>query len=387
MAVNLQNIFNAITPENIKNIPVVQDAMNIFIEILESNSAISKDISKIYKSDNLYIKDALIQTYIKTLYLIFNTAQTNEVLKAKLLSNNLTKVPFNDSITTLVNDEYYTVAKTWSQKLGTELATKFTYGFAKYLQTGEYSSDFVMTEIKPFHFQIDGSVYKEMYESIVKPLSHPVGFCYDYNQVETETINEFFNINVNYNFKHIEVRCITGYNFSVFTPDTFDDNVKADFLTRINPITDSLFTEYDFYNQVTVYTGKIFDTFNSDLIDNNIYIGIKFKDGTYLQQYTNPISISYLNYSDYIQNNGKIIRNFTDQCSLFLDYSVSYDMVTTDTFSSALNLNISEYMNVTDTSILTDNLLMYQFSTIGYYLYTTDNYYNYTSDTFYLHTS
>ena len=41
---NLLSIFNAITPDNIKNIPIIEDSMRIFIELLQENSPISSDI-------------------------------------------------------------------------------------------------------------------------------------------------------------------------------------------------------------------------------------------------------------------------------------------------------------------------------------------------------
>jgi len=46
---DLKIMFNAIVPENIKNIPLVQTAMDIFIKNIEDNSAIAVNIQKMYE--------------------------------------------------------------------------------------------------------------------------------------------------------------------------------------------------------------------------------------------------------------------------------------------------------------------------------------------------
>ena len=102
---NLKYIFDAITPENIKNIPVIRSAMDIFIQNLEKNAKVSKDIRKIYESDNENVKIALIKTYLNSLYNVISKAQTNKVIKNKLDEHELLDVPLKTKITSILNEE------------------------------------------------------------------------------------------------------------------------------------------------------------------------------------------------------------------------------------------------------------------------------------------
>ena len=50
---NLRSIFDYLTPENIKSIPVVRAAMNVFIDSLERNSEVASRISAIFDQTSL----------------------------------------------------------------------------------------------------------------------------------------------------------------------------------------------------------------------------------------------------------------------------------------------------------------------------------------------
>lgn len=324
---NLKNIFNAITPENIKNIPLIQTAMDIFIENLEENSYISQDIKKIYESKNEELRLALIKTYLSSLYNILNKAQNNHILRAKLESNNLlNSVPIESELIKILNEEHVITNKAFKQKLGTKIGVEYAYNLAKYLESGETATDFQMDEVKPFHFNVFGSILKETYNEITKPLSHPIGFTFDYNQVIKEILIDLYGIIQKYNFNSIEVRCFMTYSFDVFTPDSDDTNVKADFLSRINPLTNEKFTEAQYYEQVNVNTDKIVQTFTEYSVDKRNYKSILFTDGTYLEQYTNPIDVNYMYYSDYLKKDyDNLIMDYANHCSLFLDYDLDFD--------------------------------------------------------------
>jgi len=321
---NLKYIFDAITPENIKNIPVIRSAMDIFIQNLEKNAKVAKDIRKIYESDNENVKIALIKPYLNSLYTVISKAQANKVVKDKLFQFGEIEIPLMSQIHKILTEENAIIGKTQKEKTGTKVAIEYAYNLAKYLESGTIIRDFNIDEVKPFHFKTDGSLVKEMYEAVVKPLGHPIGFTYDYSQIVNESINDFFQINIFYDFKAIEMRCFSTNTYDVFTSDLDDTLIKANFLTRINPLTNILFKESEFYNQVTINYGKSVLEFKDTIINNRNYKLLIFSDNTVLEQYTSPIKIKYRTYSDYDTNIERYIKTFEEHCSLFLDYKSDY---------------------------------------------------------------
>lgn len=328
----LQHIFEAITPDNIKEIPLVKTAMGIFIEILEENCKISQNIRKIYEDENEHIRIALIETYIKSLYNVLSKAQDNPVLIKKLLSNDPdSKFPLSNELYKMFNVEDIITNKAFKQKVGTEVSIKYAYNIAKYFSGGGTEDDFILEELKPFHFKTTGSVLKEMYETVVRPLSHPLGFTYMYNQVIKQIINDFYGIEFVYNFKKIEVRCSLNSSYQIFTSENNDINVKKDFLSRVNLKTGKLFTEEEYYQYVTVITDKVVSEYTDITVDNKNYRSILFTDGTYLEQSTNPINVNYMYYSDYINNDySNLIQDYTDHCSLYLDFDIVHNFTYSD---------------------------------------------------------
>lgn len=343
----LKTIFESITPENIKNIPLLKTAMDIFIENLEENSQISSDIKKIYdniskETDSDIIKECkdnlrkgLLNVYLSSFYNVISKAQNNEVVKAKITSINNTS-PLTTDVIKILNDEHFITNKSFKEKVGTEIGIKYSYNLTNYLESSTLSNDMQFHPEKPFHFRTEGSIYKEMYENIVKPLSHPLGFTYTYNQIVKDSISDFFGIEFTYNVYDIELRNIDG-RFDVFTKSIDDDAVKQDFLNRINPITGLLFTETEYYQQVTVYTQKYVKTFNDTFIEGRHFKSILFTDGTYLQQYTNPIEIMYVYYSDFISGSLNYIKDFTGHWSLYVTYESDFTFNYSDDITHIFN--------------------------------------------------
>lgn len=339
----LKDIFNAITPENIKDIDIINDAMDIFIQNLEENSKISIDIKKIlqYKTfvddsagdfpeNALELRKNVLKMYLSSLYNVLSEVQGNKGIQKKILASNIDVSPLKKEIPETLNDEYLITGKEFKQKIGTELGMEYGYNLAKYLQNNEsVIRDFVLQEDKPFHFRTEGSVFKEVYENIVKPLTHPLGFTHSYVQIIQESLIDLFELITEYDFTSIEVRCLDGY-IDVFTEDSDDTNVKAAFLERENDLTGELYTEDEYNEYITVHTNKIPQEFKESYVLENLQRELWFTDGTYLKLSTNPIQVYYRNYSDEILQNDEYIKYYVNHCSLFLDYNLSYKPAYTD---------------------------------------------------------
>jgi len=326
----LNKIFQSITPENIKDIKVAQDAMDIFTEVLNEQSSISVNIADVYKQEKKVIREELLKVYQEDLYRIFTDAQTSRVIQEKIDSVNeiyggeVIQKDFIGDITKTLNDEYFLTSKEFKQKKGTKLAIEYIYNLIENLDTtvGD-KGNFQLTESAPFQFKIEGSLYKEIYEGMVKPVAHPLGWAYIYDQILKVIISDLFNIEYQYNIYNVEVRCLTGY-FDIFTPDGDDTNVKEEFLTRINPDTGEEYTEEYYDEYVTVFTNKVPDTLDLEDRNESKYNKVIFEDGTYVEQYFNPIEVNYKDSDD------NTIKTYTEHCSLYLKYDYAEKILTLD---------------------------------------------------------
>lgn len=380
----LKQIFDAITPDNIKNIDLLADAMEIFIENLEQNAAISIDIKEIYNSENNEIKEALLKIYLNSLYTVITQAQENKLIADKLEYHDAKIIPLKNKITDILNNEYLTTNKSFKQKLGTKSIIEYTYNLTKYLQDNVVNaSDFKLTEVKPFYFRTEGSIYNELYEYVVKPLSHPIGFTYNYVKVIAESIADFFGLTTEYKFNKIEVRSLDG-TYHVFSPDLDDTNIKADFLTRVNFLTNKLFTEEEFYEQVHLHL----DHQAIDLEFNNVNGStekiIYFSEGTILKQTTNPITVYYRQLSDEQENNENYEERYNSQSSLYVDYEQVFSVNYYDSIKWDIDIVLSsDLYNILDEAIDIFNAQLV--SENGYYLYSTDFNYFFTTDEWYLY--
>ena len=94
MQIDLKNIFESITPDNIKNNPVIAPAMDIFIDVLNEKCAESINIRNAFQ--NPVIREELIKIYLDDLYRALYELQYNKDVKATI-----------DSINKVYGTEYY----------------------------------------------------------------------------------------------------------------------------------------------------------------------------------------------------------------------------------------------------------------------------------------
>jgi hypothetical protein len=356
----LKEIFDVITPENIKNIPLLREAMEIFVKNLEENSYISADIKKIYQTEfkesdsesiqksKLALREALLDTYLTALFNTLKNAQSDKVIKSKLQASKGEEdnYPFLHDVNQILNDEYFYTNKSVKESKGTSVGVEYAYNLTKYLESAENLRDFNLYEEKPFHFRADGSIYREMYENIVKPLSHPIGFTYNYNQIIKESISDLFGIEYVYDVDAVEVRGITGL-IDVFTPASNDYLVKADFLTRENRLTGRNYTEEEYNELITVWLNKTVEEYTESNEDGRNFRSILFTDGTYLEQYSNPIEIKYQEYEDFLLENDELIKDYDGHYSLFVDYKTTVNFDYSD--------NIDQFLTTFDITKVKEN--------------------------------
>jgi len=402
-SLNLQEIFEALTPENVKEIPLLSSAMEIFIALLEQNAQVSIDISKIWdnvankpvvggiESENTVVANAknntrelMLETYTNVLYRILKDAQTNRALYDIFERDGITNSPLNGEVRDIIGDEYFSSNKSFNEMVGTVRGLEYAYNLGQYVESREFNNDLVVSKVTPFVYLIQGSIYHETFEAIVKPLAHPLGFVYDYQQVSNQYIVDEYGLIDVFDFKAIEVRQIDGF-FYVFTDDLTDENIKAKFLTnRVNPLTNEVFTLSEYASHVKVYTNKKATSYE-DFSKQSDYILIRFDDGTCIVNYTDSNETLLCKYNDFLLNpqSPDYIRGFSEHASLYLEYDKDIEFEYYDDFDFQIEPDLIEYVDLTEGAV-TDTLTFESTTDSGVYLVTEDIYL-YTSDGFYIY--
>jgi hypothetical protein len=317
---DIKSLFHSILPENLQEDQAYLDMIDVFLEVLEEYARESLDISRVFENTRTLngtteqhpINKEYIKIYMDDLYNAFNDIPNNQTILNKIDKVNIDagaividKAKLSDPVS-LLNFEHLVTSKEYKQKKGTKVAIEYIYSLVDSIGISAKNEDFNLIEGKPFEFDVVGSLYREVYEQLVKPIAHPLGFAFIYRQIITATLADVYGLDIVYNFRDIEVRCLTGYKYHVYTWDKGGegtqaqiDRVKADFLKRVNPIHEdgvTLFDEAAFDEQVTVVIDKTPLYVDVEDKDGIGYLGVFFTDGTYLEQY-NGIFVS-LYYKD-----------------------------------------------------------------------------------------
>ena len=368
---NLLSIFKAITPDNIKNIPLIEDSMRIFIELLAENSPISSDI-KIALSEKttnsiaeelpkIYLYDyySMIENIRNDKHIVEKFRNWNELLKPqlypvgmpiigeKLIINYFTvgeagspltteddnmedifdlnplSTKLNNLKTNLLKNkpENYYINRVFKQSKGLKKGINFIYDIMnEYLVAEQERQPLVITETgNPFELNIIGSLDKDIYDKSVAYLSHPLGFVYDYTYLSEISFEDIYSLISFYNVSLLEVRCLSG-------------NVEA-------------------------YTKQV-----TNVIEQQNYLKIVFFDGYYLLQENDVVN--------YFDNNDLLIKNYPsdNHCSIYLDYTIEYTTVLTDEMSTQIIPNdiVENYTGVSDETTSLDTLEYKHNFIVGY---------------------
>lgn len=360
---NLLSIFKAITPDNIKDIPVIEDSMRIFIELLKENSTISSDIKIVLSEETtdsiaeelpkIYLYDyfSLIEN-LKNNQTVVNKFKTwNTALKPSLyptglpyigdrliinyftigeegaslsteesnseIDNTFNANPLSDKLAVLESNllqnkaENYYVNRLFKESKGLKKGVKFIYDILnEHLvnQDERRELDFQETG-NPFELLIKGSIDKDVYTQGVAFLSHPLGFVYDYIYVSELKFEDNYSLIKSYQINQLEVRCLSG--------------------------------------NVDVYTKEV-----QNIIDKTNYLKILFKDGFYLLQENDIVK--------YFDNSDTLIKIYPagNHCSIYVDYEIIYKSTLSD--DSRFKINSDNETDTYDSSEILDAVSFFE---------------------------
>ena len=341
---NLSVIFNAIVPDNIKDIELVKKCSNIFIEQLNRNSTISRRIADIFDVDKKtwlqqdtignitevtdsdfliesknILKQGLFQVYLNVLYNLVEKIQMDPNVKEATDIRHYEGSLIYKNIYDVLTSEYLGAFRYFQQNSGTKNAIKYIYQFAKYLETGYLSSDLELNdETGVFVLQYKGSLHKRYFSAFNQPMAHPCGWCYEYATIISWILEDYFGIVFEYKMpRGISIKT-SNLKYIVFSDETIEDfyeSLKSPMnVVSENALTDDRIAEikelpYTYYDGSSASElKKLLRTFNIIIVNkkyskyssyteiNTINKIIYFDDNTCL--YFNGFNIFFGNASD-----------------------------------------------------------------------------------------
>jgi len=309
----LKQIFEAITPNNIKTDPLYASAITLFIEALEEHSKYSININDVFTSDDPEIRLQFIKTFFNAFY---------EIMKGLSDGLNGTSGMVLPNIEDVLTNEYLYMSKYFKESKGTPQSIRYIYMLierllASYLDPERAPFKFTDEGI-PFYFSVEGALSKELYDKLVRPLAHPLGFAYLYTQIQLFNLHDDFNIQWLYDVELIEIRCPSGEVLS-FDPISVRDIDDSELGIKNNPT-------------------RIF------------YLN----NGTYLKQTSYPI-LKIVQFN----NDDTIYRTFDDGCYIYAIYLKYFKLLTTDSVNFLIDQEANEerFFEYVDCKIIGSNLI------------------------------
>lgn len=270
----LQNIFEAITPDNIKNIPLVRSCMTAFISQLRRDGKVAEKISRLYdidSTDYFYIdendnrivqkdsnvvrlskenlKKGLVQFYLNVLYKLIEEAAVNKDVKTALMVRGYDS-PILDSINKVFNFEYLGGFRYFQQSSGNREAINYIYEFSTYIERGYIVSDLNLTEVHPLHLEYEGSLHESMFTTFMKKMSHPAGWTNQYQtllKIGDDDFVDYFGIALDVYLNYIMLDNPAS-DFPVIWYFYDLDEIKALLKTQVNHHTQTYYTDEELDN-------------------------------------------------------------------------------------------------------------------------------------------
>lgn len=338
MSNDLQSIFKSITPDNIQSIPVIRDAMDVFISTLEEVSSVSIDVKNAFENTN--IKEELIKIYLDDLYNVLQQIQFNQKIVEyierlnNVYGSEYYKRELIYNITNYINDEHFLTIKSYKEKKGTTQAIKYVYDLiSTFVLSIDTHHPFTLTELEPFNFKVEGSLPTVFYENIIRPLAHPLGFTYYYEQILDLVLEDFYaELNFVYTTYELEVRCLktTGESHTfdfLYKPDgTKREVFHIDTILKGNNRIKRIFFKDgdDKYNNNATYLKQV----TSNLGQTTVY----YMQGVHLDPGQEYVIKKDYNGNVIYDANGEperatadyVIRSFSDQCSIYHRYEFEF---------------------------------------------------------------
>lgn len=245
MPSKLNNFSDKVTPNSLKDVEVIGSLLKIFNSQFDIQEEISDNptnpytldwLTKKFKEtsneDFILIKEEILKTNINEIWEVFGLVDSNiEIQDRYALIDNLFNLERDSllkesKLEEYVDSQYMNSSSDFKHGKGNAKSFNYIYDLIKLSNlTNIYDEDiFRIKESEPLHYTVETSLYKEVYEQIANPLTHPVGFVYDFVRFVEKDFNDYFNIG----YKRILANLI----FISYTREDLKINTSTNFLIK-----------------------------------------------------------------------------------------------------------------------------------------------------------
>lgn len=348
----IKSIINNIIPDNIKDIKLVRDCLDVFLDYVVENSNIAIDTYNLYSDKNEVIYDDLLKVFIRNVYETIDKNKNNPTLVNKLDElykragyKSFRDFEINSKMVDLIIREDLESSKIFQQTKGTSKSLEYVYNLVDKMnfQQGILESDNEFKFIEGsnvFEYKVEGSLIEELFEYFVKPIAHPVGWAYMYSRVYSMYFEDYILSEVKYDISSFYIGCLNqekkddflkNEGYLTYT-DENDKNIPDRFyLANGNPV-ENVTRHGNFYKKLDILSElKLVQDNEVTLIEDNHSkkdrtLKIYFKSGEYIESHTRNKERDIVLYYGTSDNplNAKFKKNyndFTSHCGLNLVYS------------------------------------------------------------------
>jgi len=138
-------------------------------------------------NSTIKLQDTLANIFMNNVYKVADIAKQNTNLRSRL-TDILRRMNMEETIMSNINElfteERFVLNSDWRVKKGTEVALRYSAHQAidsevqPYIPNRRFRFDILYDA--PFEYIVEGSLFPSVFEYFVKPLSHPIGYTYDY---------------------------------------------------------------------------------------------------------------------------------------------------------------------------------------------------------------
>lgn len=312
-----KELFTPLIPDNIKNIKIVSDSIDVFLDVLIKHSDISIDMFNMFDENKKNIFEEYIKIYNRAVYDLLKKIPSNNALREdlkriyKIIGKDFDVETIKLNVLDIINKEHLYMNRYYKQSKGKEDAIRYVYNLAYNLniQPNEIkNNNYFKYEEGPglFEYKVEGELLPEIFEAIVKPLSHPMGWIVTYKRMLENSFKDYFKIKITYDIKKFYVGTKLGdvefkddfvknkgllfdYNLDGIkkykTPREKEYNYK-DYFPFLEPHEVgrelNLFEEYDFLNNENIVLNGInypLSEHNFLVYDNKVVFIEKLSEG------------------------------------------------------------------------------------------------------------
>jgi hypothetical protein len=333
----LKPIIESITPDNIKNIKLVDDALDIFVDYLVEHSDIAIDIKNMFDKKHTIINTEMLKIYLNNVYNLFDEVKkSNAIYEAfqndPLLINSNAEVDIIQDIDAIMDVEQYLTSKNYKEAKGTKLGFQYIYDLV--MNSGilgdvykDSESYFKYSETDNiFEYRINGAISPELYHILVEPITHPLGWNYIYTRLVSSIFNDYFKLDYTYNFDngYLHVKCQKQ------GPDIVHDYITGNIYYENNP--------NNIIGSITEVRDFSVDFVETLKLEKGFKTSVYFNSGEVLVSKTIPISTKlYANVNDADSNSNAIIdydavdeNGQLPHCALHISYDVEINTLIED---------------------------------------------------------